>query len=238
MTTAVAPMHQPSREARAIRTMLMGTPMDRARMTLSAGRDLVNDPEDTELVFVLGMLLNRPFFPRFFRRFIDEGGERLLQERPAIDGCAVAELRRLPAHTLGGAYARFLDTNGLDPDLFKAPPGLPEELAYMAQRMRQTHDLWHVLTGYSTNVDGEVCVLSFTYGQTQMPLSGLIGLVGSIKFRRQHPGLGRAAWRAYKRGQQAKYLPTVVWEDRWEQPLCEVRQELEIEPLHAEAVAA
>ena len=34
--------------------------------------------------------------------------------------------------------------------------------AYLAQRMRQTHDIWHVLTGYATDVAGEVQLQAFT----------------------------------------------------------------------------
>ena len=149
----------------------------------------MKNPNDTEQVFLLGAVAGRKRFPHLLARFVTSGSGLTLLERDAsIDRKNVdyAWLLTLPADTLGGAYARMIEQNGLDPDLFQAPPGLPRALAYVAKRMRQTHDLWHLLTGYGTDVPNEIALQAFTYGQTGMPLSRL--MFGTLK---QLQSLGR-----------------------------------------------
>src|SRR5262245_10890029 len=73
-------------------------------------------------------------------------------------------LRKLPEGTLGRAYARFLDRNGIDPlvvsdrmrERFRDRP--------YVLRYTTTHDLHHVLTGFDAGLAGEIGVLAFTVG--------------------------------------------------------------------------
>ena len=229
-------MHAPTAPAAdteldAARIALSGTPIQRASMAARALRDLLRDPDDTTRVFLLGLVLNRRQYPSFLARLtLDDRGARLLRERPAIDSSAVdyARLRALPADTLGGAYARFLDAHGLDPDMFQAPPGLPEVPAYVGQRMRQVHDVWHVLTGYPTDVGGEVALQAFTYAQTGMPSAAWIVLGALLRWGLARPQLGRLAVEGYARGRRATFLAPLWLEEQWERPLAEVRAELGI----------
>ncbi|MEM9691962.1 MAG: Coq4 family protein [Myxococcota bacterium] len=217
-----------------------GTVGDRLKLALRAGYRLLSDPNDTHQVFLLGLVVNRPAVPTFLTRFVsDERGWRLMQENRTIDRANVDydALRRLPADTLGGAYARFLDQNGLSPDMFQPPPGLPYPLTYLAKRMRQTHDLWHVVTGYSTDVHGEIALLSFYHGQTGMPLTRLIAIFGCLKFGRHRPSIFAEAWRGYRRGQRAAFLPPTPWEELWERPLRDVREMLGLDFAPAQLAA-
>lgn len=220
-------------EEAAAKIALEGSVAQRTRLAAVALRNLLRDPDDTHQVFLLGLLANRPLFPRFFTRFaIDPEGAALLQDRPSIDSGSTdfAALRALPAGTLGREYMRYLDDNELDPDLFKAPPGLPVLMTYVAQRMRQSHDIWHVLTGYSPDVPGEVALQGFTFAQTGMPSSGLIAAAGSIKFGWKHRELWAMTLEGYRRGKASAFLPTVRWERLWEKPVAEVRALLQIPP--------
>ena len=222
------------REEDAARAALAGTRAERAKIAARALRNLLRDPDDTKQVFLLGLVANAARYPRLFAKFATSAeGAALLRERPAIDGKALAELRKMPPETLGGAYARYLDDNGLDPDLFRAPPGLPPDAAYLAQRMRQTHDVWHVLTGYRPDVPGEVALQGFTYGQTGMPSAGLIALAGCLKWARKRSGLARMTWDGYRRGKKAAFLPSVRWEELWGERVEEVRRRLGIEGARA-----
>jgi len=223
-------------EASAVRIALGGTPVERARLAFDALRDLLDDPEDTSRVFVLGLLVSRRSYPHFLARLtLDDRGARLLREQPSIDSQSVdfAALRALPATTLGGAYARHLEERALDPDVFQAPPGLPEVPAYVAKRMRQVHDLWHVLTGYDTDVRGEVALQAFTFGQTGTPSALLIALGALLRFGRQERGMLPLAVDGFRRGRSAAFLPPVWLEEMWERPLDEVRRELGIVPAAA-----
>jgi ubiquinone biosynthesis protein COQ4 len=223
-------------EAAAARIALGGTPGERLRLAFDALRDLLEDPEDTSRVFVLGLLVSRRSYPHFLARLtLDDRGARLLRERPAIDSRSVdfAALRALPATTLGGAYVRHLEARALDPDLFQAPPGLPEVPAYVAQRMRQVHDLWHVLTGYDTDLRGEVALQAFTFGQTGTPSALLITAGALLRFGLRERGMLPLALDGFRRGRGAAFLPPVWFEEMWERPLDEVRRELGIEPAAA-----
>ncbi len=223
-------------EAAAARIALNGTALERARLAARALRDLMEDPDDTTRVFVLGLLVSRRMYPKFLARItMDDRGARLLRERPAINSTRVDfdRLRALPSTTLGGAYARYLDENGLDPDLFQAPPGLPEVPSYVAQRMRQVHDIWHVLTGYETNVRGEVALQAFTWAQTDSPSSLLITVGALLRFGLVDRSMLPMAVDGYRRGRRAEFLPPLWLEEMWDRPLEDVRRELGITPAAA-----
>jgi len=229
-------MHAQPRDARELEAAslaLSGSLGDRFRIASKALVDLLNDPEDTTNVFVLGMVINAPAFPLLLSRIVtDPDGGRLLRERPSITSEFVDydALRALPHDTLGGAYVRFLDDNGLDPDFFQPPQGLPEIVGYIGQRFRQTHDIWHVLTGYDTSVTGEAILQAFTFGQTGMPSAGLIAAAGSLRFTRPGNRLPQRCVEGFLRGRRAAFLPVVFFEEMWERPLNDVRRELGVTP--------
>jgi ubiquinone biosynthesis protein COQ4 len=193
-------------EADAAKIALSGSPIERARLGARALFDLISDPDDTTRVFVLGLLVSRKSYPQLLARITtDDRGARMLRERPAIDKAHVdfERLRTLPASTLGGAYVRYLDEKNLDPDLFQEPPGLPEVPSYIAKRMRQVHDLWHVLTGYDTDVKGELALQAFTWAQTDATSAMLVTFGGLARFGFGDRGLFVRVLDAYRRGRKA-----------------------------------
>lgn len=188
---------------------------------------LARDNNRTALAIQGSALLNAPHFARFVSQMSkEEEGRALLQERPSIDSAHVDldQLLALPAGSLGHAYAAMLRGGNLDPDIFQAPDGVPSpEERYTIQRIRQTHDLWHVLTGYGTDVLGELELQSFTYGQLRAPNSLLIVLFGSLRQLRRLPGLLGRLRAAYQRGKAARFLLPVRWESLWGAPVTAVR---------------
>jgi ubiquinone biosynthesis protein COQ4 len=218
-------------EAEAVRRAFEGRWLPRARLALRSLHRLLQDPNDTRQVFILSIAVSAGHLPRLLADFLsNEDGLALLTERAAIDSTHVDfdALRALPADTLGGAYVRFLDDNGLDPDLFQAPPGMPPGIAYVIQRMRQTHDLWHVVTGYESDIPGEISILAFTYGQTGAPSMRLLATVGTLRYSFEFESIFRRVWRAYQRGKAAPFLGTTRWEKMWHLPLTEVRERLQV----------
>lgn len=218
------------RESEAARIAVEGSAWQKARLGLRALSRLLRDPDDTAQVLILGLAINAARLPQLLMRVLAaEGGLRLLAEGPVIDSRTVdfERLRSLPEDSLGGAYARYLDDNGLDPDLFQPPPGLPEVARNLATRVRQTHDIWHVLTGYAPDVPGELALQGFTFAQLRMPSSFLIATLGTaIKAPRE----ARRVWDGYRRGRDAAFLPVVRFEALWDRPVGEVRAQLGIRP--------
>lgn len=226
--------HASSPEAEAARVALEGGALSRMRVAGRALWALFEDPNDTEQAFLIGLSANAHRFPRFIARIaVDENGARLLREQPSIDTQHIDydALRALPADTLGGAYVRFLDDNDLDPDLFQAPPHLPSMVAYISKRTRQSHDLWHVVTGYGTDVRGELALQAFTWKATGMPASALIAFGGALRFAfsKGYRGLFLDVIDGARRGARSAFLPAVVWEDHFERPLADVRRDLDID---------
>lgn len=217
-------------EADAIRVALGGSTAARLKVGGRALFELIRDPDRTEQVFLLGIALNGPYVPQLFMRMSTApGGAELMKERPTIDSKTVDfdHLRNLGSDTLGGAYARYLDDNHLDPDLFQAPPGLPPDLSFIAQRIRQTHDIWHVLTGYRPDVPGELALQGFTFAQLRMPSAFLIATLGTAT---KAPLEAARVLDGYKRGRDAAFLPVVRFEDHWTDSLDRLRAQLTIRP--------
>ena len=94
-----------------------------------------------------------------------ETGAAALRERPHVH-LDLAELRALPTGTLGREYAIMMDRNGLDP---ASIPTLPDDDdgKYVRSHLYETHDLWHVVTGFGTDVAGELGLQAFY--QAQLP---------------------------------------------------------------------
>jgi ubiquinone biosynthesis protein COQ4 len=216
-------------EEDAARVLRAGRWLPRLWLGLSAGARLLANPRDTQQVFLLAAAVDRDTLLRNHARMQStERGRALLKKRPRIDrsGVDYDALRALPEDTLGGAYARMLTRENLDPDLFQAPPGLPVDLAFVAQRIRQTHDLWHVLTGLGTDIASEVALQAFTEEQIHSKTAKLITTFGTLAYGRRFPHM-RALSRKYRElGRRAVYLLEVPWEELWEQKLDDVRARL------------
>jgi len=229
--TAVATMNAApaAPQLEAIEVALHGGTLARLRV---AGRSLYRlsrNSEDTTQALLLGIALNSQRFAEVLGRFaIDPVGAELLEARPSIDSHHVDfdALRALPDGTLGREYMRFLEEGELDADFFQAPPGLPPLLAYLAKRIRQSHDLWHVVTGFSSDVPDEIGLQAFTYAQMRVPSAMLLTVFGLLRWGPIRPSTVAKVWRGARLGRDSTYLPTVRWEDHWERPLDELREEL------------
>ena len=206
----------------------------RARTVVRTLSTLARDPGRLDQVLVLAQTVNLPAVARAMDRLEnDDRGRALLDEQPRIDRKHVDfdALRRLPDGTLGREYTRFLDDNGITPDAFENPPDVGDpRAAYVMLRMRQTHDLWHVLTGYTPDVRGEILLQAFTYAQTHAPSALLIAIFGTVRWAFKWPGQRKALREAFARGKRTGFLATFRWEEHWTTPVTELRALLDCPP--------
>lgn len=215
------------------------------RRAWRALRNLIADPERTDQVFEIISALSGDAFDRAYARFrAHADGQRLLQTRPQLLETLAdrAALRALPDGSFGRAYARFMDAAQLEPGgLVEAdeqaaqrlPPRAPvdPDIEYFDARLRDMHDLWHVLTGYGRDEAGEAANLAFTYAQVPNLGIGLIVIAAALL----GPPSVRLTWprylrRAYRRGRAAAFLPAAPYEELLPLPLAEVRRRLNIVP--------
>lgn len=219
-------------------------------IALRAMRRLVRNPEDTQAAFVVAEALRGRSSLPAFRRFRNSevGGAVLRERRSLLDTLSNrAALAALPAGTLGRAYHDFMAEQNLTAEgLVEASRAtrsmaLPDEMEFYATRMRDMHDLFHVVTGYGRHPLGEVCVLAFTYAQTRARGVGAIALLGLYKIARALPGYGipRVVLEAYRHGKRAAWFPEQDWENLMAEPLNAVRARLNVQyPSRFEQVMA
>jgi ubiquinone biosynthesis protein COQ4 len=197
---------------------------------------VLQDPDDTSQVFRLFDAVSGRGPNAFTRRFErSRTGAELLVDRPDILARLrdTAGLANLPEGSLGRAYLAFMQRDGLTPDwLVKASEdGLGDRRGtaahdYIANRMRDTHDLWHVVTGYGGDLLGEASLLAFTFAQTFAAGIGLLVSVGLV--RADDPDARRLIVDGFARGARAAWLPAVRWEELLDRPLEEVRAKLRV----------
>jgi ubiquinone biosynthesis protein COQ4 len=215
-------------------TLRFPSAAQRARTVVRTLATLARDPGRLDQVLVLAQTVNLPAVARAMDRLEhDQAGQALLAEQPRIDRAHVDldALRRLPDGTLGREYTRFLDDNGITPDAFESLPDVGDpRAAYVMLRLRQTHDLWHVLTGFAPDVRGEILLQAFTYAQTRAPSALIIAMFGTLRWAFKWPGQGKALRDAFERGQRTGRLATFRWEEHWVTPVSELRALLDCPP--------
>lgn len=207
-------------------------------VALKALKRLVDDPEQTEQVFVVIRALAGNSVDRGLRRFRRLPlGRRVLAEREVLltsllDRDALADQS---AASLAAAYLTFVREGNITADGLVAASQQDGERFESADhklygdRLRDQHDLWHTLMGYGRDELGEVCLLAFTYAQTRNRGIGAMALVGTYKLS-QHYGNGvfGAVWQAWRDGKRAEWLPGQDWAELLSHPIDRVRERLAI----------
>jgi ubiquinone biosynthesis protein COQ4 len=224
------------------------TPKRDWRRAFGIIRAVIDDPTRTEEVIEIIDALVGPSFEKSFLRFArDPDGQRLLAEKPDLLATLSdrERLRSLPAGTFGRVYADFMSRGGITATGLveasdEARDRFPEAAAavedadreWFGDRMRDQHDLWHVLTGYGMDEAGEAANLSFSVGQFFNP--GMLFLVSAsvfvvnpqMKFRWM-----RYMFQAWRRSMtMAKNLNLARYEELLELPLEQVRRQLGVPP--------
>ena len=199
---------------------------------------LFQNPDDLPQVFTIFESMTGPTVERMVKRLRRTGtGARLLDTRSDIVPVLRDReaLRRLPNRSLGRAYLDFVESESISAEgiIAASVQGethetvLAADVAWVHQRMRDTHDLWHVVTGYKGDLVGETALLGFTLAQTRNPGVALIYGLGLIKLRR-HGSVQSVMRGGFDRGRKAEWLPAVDWEPLMALPIDLVRTRLHI----------
>lgn len=206
-----------------------------------AMKKLIADKEDTTQVFEIMDALSGKATPKSYLQLLStpEGGRMAYEHKELSELLGDNEyLARLPAGSVGATYYKFITTENI------SAAGLAEEsrkvhgdvvdsrhpYSWYGRRMRDVHDIWHVLTGYGRDAMGEACLVAFSYPQTKQTGFGFIAVMGGYQIARQLPGRGvvKAIWQAYRAGKNAAWLPGVDYEKLLNEPLDAARARLNI----------
>jgi ubiquinone biosynthesis protein COQ4 len=206
---------------------------------------LLRDKDDTGEVFEIMRALNGDSTRQGYRRLLTtaEGGRLAyrreeLAERLSDRGW----LATLPAGSLGAAYRDVTDTGGVTPMGLvevsnQVMNGIEHPVAWYGRRIRDSHDLWHTVTGYGLDSLGEASLVAFSYAQTRA-LGWAVIAVGAAVRSRKAPRApdgarlpyARAIVEGYRRGQTARWLPAQDWIALLPLPLEDVRARLNLVP--------
>lgn len=223
---------------------------------LKAFRRLIRDKEDTVQVFRIMQALSGRSISRGYQRMLStmEGGRQaFLREELAHKLDDPVWLARFQPGTVGATYRAFRAARGFTADGLaeverEVVPFIdaPHPVVWYSRRLRDIHDVWHVLTGYQTDALGEACVVAFSYGQTRNLGFAFIGWGAAREIQRENRSIParRAALQAWRHGRAARWLPALDYEALFAEPLDAVRARLNLRPptvydrVPAEALAA
>ncbi|WNG49550.1 hypothetical protein F0U60_39590 [Archangium minus] len=161
-----------------------------------------------------------------------EDWRRMLSKHPSLEAkdLDLAALERLPEGTLGHAYARYYRDNKITP--FETTLKLKNDIDFVAKRYRETHDVMHLVTGYGTDVMGEIELQAYVQGNLGIWTAALIVLFGTLgQLKGRQAGVDtseylRRIWAAYRRGRASPLFLDFWFENHWETPVATVRARL------------
>jgi len=200
----------------------------RVRLAVQALKILADDPANPYYGPLVNACLDSDTYAKLALRWRESAeGRRLLDERPSLQGreLDLDALANLPEGTLGHEFMRYFRTNGIEPFVTTFP--VESDVDYLSKRYRETHDLFHVITGYGTDEPGEMELQAFVLGNLGVRQAILI-LAFSLPRRIQQKGFQglRAHFdklrAAYHRGRRSRELLSVGYEKLWAQPVSEL----------------
>ena len=229
---------------RATAEAVIERPRRRWGVALKALQRLLADKEDTGQVFEIMSALNGDSTARNYRRLLEtpQGG-RLAYERVELAPRLMddAWLDGFAPGTVGAAYRDFVRSENLSAEglaeIARQQRGRVEAAhphAWFGRRTRDTHDIWHILSGYHRDGLGEACLVAFSYAQTRALGWALIAVgAGWRALKAGSRPHARAIWQGYQRGKAAKWLPGEDFTALMSEPLDAARRRLNITPATA-----
>ena len=169
------------------------------------------------------------------------GGKEMVEQRYPPFQPDIPALGKLPEGTLGRAYAGMIRRLNYDADFFR-PRDTSTEALWLTQRIASTHDLHHVIGGFNTETAGESGVLSITATQIGFPAYVLLNTLAGFRAFRFQPDefekISRAIAVGGRIGLEATPLVLQRWEEGWEKPLHQWREELGVKAAVGEQFGA
>jgi len=212
---------------------------------------LIKDKEATREVFpIFEALPWRGAYAAARAFLMSERGQAIRKSEPSL--VAILDdhpaLRRLPKGSLGQVYCDFMEREGLSAqglvdelaEYRSADYQINDQVAWYINRLRDTHDLLHVLTGFGRDALGEQCVLAFTYSQQPALAHLFLGYAGAMEIKKRvnssAPVL-RAVREAQRLGKACPRLIELPIRELLAMPLAAARARLGITPARRYAEA-
>ena len=156
---------------------------------------LVEDKEDTAQVFhIIEAMKTKRGHQQGWDFIRSPEGQRFLNDGVDIPGSLDDHARwaDLPPNSVAQKYMAFMKREGLsaqglvdESHRWEAADQRPNDLTqWYFDRLRDTHDLFHVLTGYGRDAIGEAALLGFSYEQNHNPGVIFIAYAGAHQIKK------------------------------------------------------
>ncbi|MCY1058956.1 Coq4 family protein [Nannocystis sp. SCPEA4] len=201
---------------------------------------LVRDTDRLDLVFALADSFDEsPGLQRMLAS--PEVKQYLARPLPPLT-LRLEDLRAMPEGSLGREFAAFLDQRKLDPTgVYHSALDKPGDALEMKRHLERSHDLWHTVLGFDTDVAGELGLQAFYIAQLHSPLGHLLlsaGLLNGMLFHHEDGDRRmEAITRGWRLGQATRPLFGADWAAMLTWPIEQVRAHFGIRPEDVRAAA-
>lgn len=198
--------------------------------------DLAINPSRLNNVFEIGDMVNNTLIERNKEKAVKliydnaPGLEELFQEG-YNSHYSLEELSKMPVNSLGYIYAKHMYDNNLKILDYKGKED--DKYQFFFTRLRQTHDILHVLTGFNTDNLGEVGLEGFYIGQAMLPnvyylmIARMSHILLDDKIFDGQLYLQNLT-KGFQMGQKAEKILGLRWEDMWLEDLKLIRNKLRV----------
>lgn len=202
---------------------------------------LSSNPDDTAEAIRAIAAMSGKSGERCLKRFKRSAtGARILQEkRELYDVLAdIDRLGTMPDGSLGKEIWKFYTVEQLSIQGLQAASEAAQgtgsgdadtDEALFGRRLRDLHDVFHVVTGYGRDILGEIACLAFTYAQTWNTGVGYV-VLRVLRQAGWRSEMSRLCRQAYRRGRRSTWLVDQEWETLLDQPLEQLRLRLGVGP--------
>jgi len=160
------------------------------------------------------------------------GGSEMMDARYPPLQPDLENLAQYPAGSLGHEYAALIRRLNYDPEFFR-PRSIDTNGRWLTQRIATTHDIHHLVSGFSTEREGENGVLAITACQIGFPAYVCLNqAVQTANFRlklKSYPAINKAINHGITIGFTSQAFCTARWEEQWGWSIEQWRNHLQIQ---------
>lgn len=193
----------------------------------------LKNPGSLESVFSVGnSLKDSPLGTQMLQHLLaDTRFKALMDEGWRPQPIDLQQLQNLPEGSLGRVYADQLISQGITPDSLIDPSPVTNSQEFVVHRLKETHDIVHVLTGFGIDGTSELGLQGFNLAQNRSPLAVMLifgGMLSALQSGESLDPLLKALARGFQMGLDAELVIAYKLEEGWDRSLQEWRTALKL----------